>query len=51
MVQEAPAVQGAPVALVAETTRMITTKTMRTDQVGVDPLMTQMISVRRCTRY
>ena len=51
VVQEAPEVQGALAALVAETTRMITTKTMRTDQVGVDPLMTQMISVRRCMRY
>ena len=51
VVQEAPEVQGALAALVAETTRRITTKTMRTDQVGVDPLMTQMISVQRCTRY
>ena len=51
VVQEAPEVQGALAALVAETTRRITTKTTRNDQVGVDPLMTQMISVRRCMRY
>ena len=51
MVQEAPEVQGALVAPVVETTRMSTTKMTRIDQVGVDPLMTQMISVQRCTRY
>ena len=51
MVQEAPEVQGALVALVVETTRMSTTKTTRIDQVGVDPLMNQMTSVRRCMRY
>ena len=51
VVQEAPEVQGALVALVAETTRMSTTKTTRIDQVGVDPLMNQMTSVRRCMRY
>ena len=51
VVREAPEAQGALAALAAETTQRITTKTMRDDQVGVDPLMTQMISVQRCTRY
>ena len=51
VVQEAPEVQGALAALVAETTRMSSTKMMRIDQVGVDLLMTQTISVRRYERY
>ena len=50
MVQEAPEVQGALAALVAETTQMSSTKMMRIDQVGVDLLENQMISGRRCMR-